>query len=294
MSQQQRRLMADRARVYRQERQRQRELLRGRFRETGSRDGLTIITSPSFESAMAGSAVGRRRDAVREPDSSRLQVPEPVLYNRQPVLESAAESLDSNDGEYEGNDGQSEESEESEENELGQHGDNMDHPSAWGLGAQRPIGREFLSSQLSILTITTGNTQNPSRRISYPRRRTSAQVPVCQNGCTSAIPSHSPTDFNPLAIPVITPNHPDPTVRELDSGGQQGSSRQNMATRLERTILARSRDLMWDWTIFVDPFPDPITLTEEGRTCGSDARTKLGFQDFADATPPSNDQVSYP
>jgi len=89
---------------------------------------------------------------VWEPASSLLQVPEPVLYNRQQVLESADESLDSNDGEYEGNDGQSEESEESEENELGQHGDDMDHPSAWG--AQRPIGREFLSSQRSILTIT--------------------------------------------------------------------------------------------------------------------------------------------
>jgi len=65
---------------------------------------------------MAGSTVGRSRDAVREPASSRLQVSEPVLYNWQQVLESADESLDSNDGEYEGNDGQNEESEESEEN----------------------------------------------------------------------------------------------------------------------------------------------------------------------------------
>jgi len=168
----------------------------------------------------------------------------------------------------------------------------MDHPSAWE--AQRPIGREFLSSQRSILTITPGITQNSSRRISYPRWRMSAQVQVNQNGCTSAISSRSPTDFNPLEILVITPSHPDPTVRELDSGGQQGSSRQNMATGLERTILARSRNLMWDWTIFVNPFPDQITLTEEVRTCCSDARTKLGFPDFADATSPSNDQVSYP
>jgi len=166
---------------------------------------------------MAGSAVGRRRDAVWEPASSRLQVPEPVLYNGQQVLVSADESLDSNDGEYEGNDGQSEESEESEENELGQDEDDMDHPSAWG--AQRPIAREFLSSQRAILTITPGNTQNSSRRISYPGQRTSAQVRVSQNGCTSAIPSSSPTDFNPLAMPVITPSHPDPTVRELDTGG---------------------------------------------------------------------------
>jgi len=84
---------------------------------------------------MAGSTVGRGMDAVQEPASSRLQVPEPVLSNWQQVLESADESLDSNDGEYQGNDGQSEEREASEENELGQHGDDTDHPSAWG--AQR-------------------------------------------------------------------------------------------------------------------------------------------------------------
>ena len=64
---------------------------------------------------------------MREPPSSRLQVREPVLYNRQRVLESADESLDSNNGGYEGNDGQREQSEESEENVLGEHGDNTNH-----------------------------------------------------------------------------------------------------------------------------------------------------------------------
>jgi len=65
--------------------------------------------------------------------SSGLEVPEPVLNYRQQVLESANESLNSNNGEYEGNDGQSEESKESkEENELSQHGDHTDHQSAWG------------------------------------------------------------------------------------------------------------------------------------------------------------------
>ena len=241
MSQQHRRLMADRAHLSRQERQRQREVLSGRFLGTESRDGLTIRTSPSVESVMTGSAVGRGRDAVQEPASSRLQVPEPILYNRQHVLESADKSLDSNDGEYEGNDGQSEESEKSEETRLGQHGDDTDHPSAWG--AQRPIGREFLSSQRSILTITPGNTQNSSRRICYPGRRTSAQARVSQNGFTSPIPSCSPTDLNPLEMPVITPSHPDPTVWELDSGREQASSRRNMAGRLEHTILARSHDV---------------------------------------------------
>jgi hypothetical protein len=74
--------------------------------------------------------------------------------------------------------------------------------------------------------------------------------------------------LNPLATPAITPSHPDATILELDSGGgQQASSRRNIATGHERSILAKARDLMWDWTIFVNPFPDPITLTEEVRTC---------------------------
>jgi len=81
--------MADRASSSRQERQRQREVLRGGFQGSGSRDELTIITSPSVETVMARSAVGRMRDAVREPASSELQVPEPVLNNRQQVLQSA-------------------------------------------------------------------------------------------------------------------------------------------------------------------------------------------------------------
>jgi len=145
----------------------------------------------------------------------------------------------------------------------------MDHPLAWGV--QRPIRCEFLSSQRSILTITAGNPQKSSRRISYTGRRTSAQVRVSQNGCTSAIPSRSPTDFNPLTMAVITPSQPDSIVRELYSGGEQASRGRNMATGLEGTILARSRNLMWHWTIFVNLFPDPITLTEEVRTCWSDA-----------------------
>jgi len=253
-----------------------------------------IIPSPSVESVTAGSAVGRRSDGVLELASSRLEVPEPVLNHRQQVLESANESLDSNNGKSEGNDRQSEESEESEqENELSQHGDDTDHQSAWG--AQRLIGHKFLSSQHSILTITPGNTLSSSRRISYSGWRTPAPVPVSQNGYTSPIPSRSTPVLNLLATPAITPSYPHPTILELDGGGgQQASGRRNMATRLERSILARARDLMWDWTIFVNPFPDPITLTEEVRTCWSEARTQLGFPDLADATPASNDHVSYP
>ena len=133
---------------------------------------------------MACAAVGRRRDGVLELASSRLEVPEPVVNHQQEVLESANEILNSNDGEYKGNDSPTKESKESKEskekNELSQHRDNTDHQSAWE--AQRPIGREFLNSQHSILTITPGNTLSSSRRISYPKRRKPALVRVSQNG----------------------------------------------------------------------------------------------------------------
>ena len=67
-----------------------------------------------------------------------------------------------------------------------------------------------------------------------------------------------------------------------------------MATGHEHSIVLQARDLMWEWSIFVNPFPDAITLTEAVRTCWKDARRELGVPNFADATPASNDQVSYP
>ena len=142
--------------------------------------------------------------------------------------------------------------------------------------------------------MTPGNTQSSSTRISYSGRRTPAPVRLSHNGYTSEIPSRLPTVLNALATPAITPSHPDPTMLELDSGeGQQASSRQNMATGLELSILARASDLMWEWIIFANPFPDPITLTEQVRTCWSEVRPQLGPPDFAEATPASNAQVSY-
>jgi len=51
-----------------------------------------------------------------------------------------------------------------------------------------------------------------------------------------------------------------------------------MATGLERSIVLKARDLMWEWTIFVNSFPDAITLTEAVRTCWKDARSEMGFQ----------------
>jgi len=67
-----------------------------------------------------------------------------------------------------------------------------------------------------------------------------------------------------------------------------------MAIGLERSILAKACSLMGDWKICVNPFPDPITLTGEVRRCWNDAPRELGFPNFADATPDSNNQGSYP
>ena len=84
-------------------------------------------------------------------------------------------------------------------------------------------------------------------------------------------------------------------MREFDDGsGQRTSSWRDVAVGLERSILVKARDQMWDWTIFVNPFPDPITLTEEVRRGWRDARSELGFPDFGDASLPSIEQVRYP
>jgi len=81
---------------------------------------------------------------------------------------------------------------------------------------------------------------------------------------------------------------------EFDSVGEQHtSSRRNMATGLECSIVLKAHDLMWEWTIFANQFPDAITLTEVVRRCWKNALRELGIPNFADATPASNDQVSY-
>ena len=110
-----------------------------------------------------------------------------------------------------------------------------------------------------------------------------------------AFPSQLPGALNPLATPVLTQTQSHPTMRDFDNGsGQRTSSRRIVAVGLERSILVKARDLMWDWTIFMNPFPDPISLTEEVRRCWRDARSELGFPHFVDATLPSTEQVRYP
>ena len=69
-------------------------------------------------------------------------------------------------------------------------------------------------------------------------------------------------------------------------------SRRNTAVGIELIIQTKAKEIIWDWTLFTNPFPDPITLTGVVADCWSDARLALGFEDFDDATPDSIDQVS--
>jgi len=62
---------------------------------------------PTIELVKAGSTVSRRGNAVLGPASSRHDIPEPFLYNPEPVLDNgeqglelAEDTLDSDDGEY--------------------------------------------------------------------------------------------------------------------------------------------------------------------------------------------------
>ena len=228
------------------------------------------------------------------PALSRPEVQEPVLVDS--GRQSMDNSIDSRDGEYEDNDDSEEETEVDEveeEEELEQREENENLSSGWG--AQRSIGYRFPESQPSILTITPGHTQSSSRVIDYPRRRAPVPVRVSKNRFTAATLSRLPTALNPLETQAITLSHSGPSTPELDSVGQQHtSSRRNMATGLERSIVLKAHDLMWEWTIFVNPFPDAIALNEAVRRCWKDARRELGFPNFADATPASSDQVSYP
>ena len=129
--------------------------------------------------------------------------------------------MGSDDGEYEDNDGQSEVSEEEEDNETGENNkyvlepgaDDQDLSAEWG--AQRPVEKDFLSPQPSTITITPGNSQTSGVRASYEEWKTPAAIRVSQNR-TPAFLSRLPAALIPLATPVLTQTHADPTMREFD------------------------------------------------------------------------------
>jgi len=225
MSQQEQWLMADRTRPSRQGRQMQREVRSGRVQKSRSRDRLTIIPTP-LASRPSGSTESRGTGLVLA--SSRLEAPEPILVDS--GRPSADNCIDSQDGEYEDYNGQSEETqvdeveeeeeEEEEEIEQGEENENL----SLGWGAQRSIQYGFREPQPSILTVTPLHTQSSGRGIDYPRRRAPVPVRVSQNRFTPAIRSRPPTALGPLETPAITPSNSGPTTPELDSVGEQHTS----------------------------------------------------------------------
>ena len=129
----------------------------------------------------------------------------------------------------------------------------------------------------------------------YPSRGAHVPVSMSQNHLTHRILTHLPTLLNQLETPAITPTDSDSTMPEMPgTGGQQTSSRRNIAIGLECSIVLNARDLIWDWTMFVNLFPDMITLNKAVGRCWKDVRSELGFPNFADATPATSDLVSCP
>jgi len=67
-----------------------------------------------------------------------------------------------------------------------------------------------------------------------------------------------------------------------------------MAVGLAHSIVLKAHDLMWGWIMFVNLFPDVITLNEVVGWCWKDGQRDLGFPNFDDATPASSDLVCWP
>ena len=98
-------------------------------------------------------------------------------------------------------------------------------------------------------------------------------------------------DLSPAESSIITmPTGPIPGTTQYEQPAIR--SRQNNAVGIELTIQNKALELIWDWRHFVNPFPDPITLTDKVNQCWSDARRILGLPNFPDTAPHSHDQVS--
>ena len=81
------------------------------------------------------------------------------------------------------------------------------------------------------------------------------------------------------------------TQYEQPAGSKLIRSRRNTAVGIELTIQNKAHELMWDWTHFVNPFTDRITLTEKVNQYWRDTRRIMGLPNFLDAAPHLRDQV---
>ena len=220
------------------------------------------------------------------PQPITTQLPEAQAPDNEPEWEDAREeSIDSQDAEYD-DDGPSEESME----ENAENAENAEDNLLGEYGAQRPMETEyeFVESQPAVISLSDRPTGRTDIRIGLPGRKTPAprvsmsRFTMRTNSSGDPSPPGSsiiPTPASP--IPVII-QHQQPAIR----------SRRNKAVGIELTIQNKARELMWESTLFVNPFPDPITLTEKVHQCWSDARRILGLPNSPDAAPHSCDQVS--
>ena len=260
---QQPRPTADRLPPSYQPRQKQKEVRRGRVQKSKSKERLTTIPSPLPPLTSGRSA--SRRSSVR----GRLEVPQPDSpHDRGQVLEEEDDSMDSHHGEYEDNLNGSHNRESEEEADLIELDEDDEDPVA-DLGGQRPItGHEF-ESQRSIMTLTVTPTQ---RTGSYPGRKTPGPRRVSPNCSGSILPGTRLPAGSSGVTPTLTPSQSRSATPELDPiAPVLTSSRRNTAVGIELVIQTKARELMWDWTLFTDPFPDPITLTEMIRKSWTDA-----------------------
>ena len=246
-------------------------------------------TLPSLTSGRSGSL---RRTGLGLASSSRLEVPLPDQHHGGECLAVADDSGDSHDGEYEDNDYQSGESEEAGPIELDED-DEDDEDITADHGAQRPFGHQFLESQRSTVTVRVTPTQSSDQRTGYPGRKTPGAPRVTHNRHIPGPPAAPPPQSNPPLTPTLSPNHASSATTEHENEDPQvTSSRRNTATGIELIIQKKAREIIWDMTLFTDPFPDPITLNEMIEECWRIARRELEFHSFGDVTPGSIEQVS--
>jgi len=69
---------------------------------------------------------------------------------------------------------------------------------------------------------------------------------------------------------------------------------QTIPVGLERNIMLKAHDVMWDWKTFINPFLDVTTLNEVVGRCWNHAQRELGFPNLADTTPASSDLLCCP
>ena len=163
--------------------------------------------------------------------------------------------MDSQDAEYD-DDGSREESMKEDEEDA----ENVENDLLGDYGAQRIIETEyeFVESQPSVISLSDTPTTRSDIQIGLPGQTTSA--PGVSRSCFTML-TNSSRDPSPARSGIIpTPAGPIPAAiqHEQPAGSQLIRRRRNNAVGIELTIQNKACELMWDWTLFVNPFPDPM------------------------------------